>query len=294
MRGFSIVAIVLIPLCATAWAQHPPTQSQITFSNQGETYEQDKIWGDRIKHGACARIRDRRTDSQADIDECNRDYAMTPICFSYAGYASGWYSLANNASLNPQIDFRNVALNDINNFGSKGKPYNLPNDQLPQWREVLRHLVSVAFSSARTKWNTSNQFSDYAYKICMEGHPFGVAQRAASSDDPISAWEMLPEDPNLRETCSGTLSYATKIAALKNSEASLAPILRWAEQESERSAAYRPSDPLFPISTQLILINLIDQAYLATSVYKKIVGGFPQWAYRSCLKGQPIDGTAGD
>lgn len=75
-----------------------PALAPVVFSNQGETYEQDKAWNDQLEHGACTRLRDRRTDSPADIAECNREYAMTPLCISYKGFASAWYDTANDPS----------------------------------------------------------------------------------------------------------------------------------------------------------------------------------------------------
>ena len=75
----------------------------MAFSNHGETYEQDKIWGDRIERGACSRLRDRRTDSPADVAEWHRDYAMTPLCISYKGFALAWYDALSGR--NPVLRF---------------------------------------------------------------------------------------------------------------------------------------------------------------------------------------------
>jgi hypothetical protein len=110
---------------------------------------------------------------------------------------------------------------------------------------------------------------------------------AASLDQLMKEWEMLPENPDMREVCSNTLRYSAKVAALKNGGATLATILRWAEQESERTTS--PTEPLLPLGTQMVLLKLILQAYSSGQAYAKVVGGFPQWAYRSCLKGRSID-----
>jgi len=157
--------------CVTP-AQPPsaPAFAPVAFSNQGETYEQDKIWNDRIEHGACTRLRDRRTDSPADVAECNHDYAMTPMCISYKGFASAWYDMAND----PNHELRSPALSmgTVNELGTKRSDTEPPYYQSPQYKDLLRRLVSVTFSPAHTKWSTRDQFADYAYKICMEGHPF--------------------------------------------------------------------------------------------------------------------------
>jgi hypothetical protein len=126
-----------------------------------------------------------------------------------------------------------------------------------------------------------------AMSVC--GAATAWAQPAPSLETLMREWEALPEDPNMREACSNQLRYSTKIAALKSGGATLATIMRWAEQESERSGAALPSEPLLPIGTQMILIKLIREAYIDAPVYEKVAGGFPQWVYRSCLKGRPID-----
>lgn len=116
-----------------------------------------------------------------------------------------------------------------------------------------------------------------------------VAARAQSLNESLQDWQALPEDPGMREVCSNTLRYSTSIANLRNQGATLAVLLRWGEQEAERSANDLPSEPLLPIGTLLIVTKLIQQSYLAAPIYQQIRGGFPQYAYRSCLKGQPID-----
>jgi hypothetical protein len=48
-----------------------------------------------------------------------------------------------------------------------------PYQQSPQFKSMLHRLLRVTFSPDRRKWgSTQKQFSDYAYKICMEHHPF--------------------------------------------------------------------------------------------------------------------------
>jgi hypothetical protein len=146
----------------------PPAAEPVAFNNQGETYEGDKIWGDRIEHGACSRIRDRRTDSPADIAECNRDYAMEPPCMHYKGFAYVWYDMANDP--NPELRSPAFSMDTVNRLGTKDT--DPPYYRSEQFKQMLRRLVSITFSPTRTKWSTRDQFADYAYKICMEGHPF--------------------------------------------------------------------------------------------------------------------------
>lgn len=154
----------------------PPASASViaaaAFSNQGETYEQDRAWTDRIEHGACTRLRDRRTDSPADIAECNRDYAMQPPCMSYKGFASVWYDMADNP-VPGGVSTVAFQTDVINNLGpTKANPNTPSYEQAPQFRDMLHRLLNVALSSNRKKWGTRDQFADYAYKICMERHPF--------------------------------------------------------------------------------------------------------------------------
>jgi hypothetical protein len=157
--------------CVTpAQAPSAPAFAPVAFSNEGETYAQDKIWNDRIERGACTRLRDRRTDSPVDIAECHRDYAMTPICISYKGFAFSWFDMANDP--NPELSSPAVATAVLNELGVKRQDTDPPYYQSAQFRELLRRLVNVIYSPARSKWSTRDQFADYAYKICMEGRPF--------------------------------------------------------------------------------------------------------------------------
>lgn len=140
--------------------------ASVAFSNEGETYEKDQAWKNRIERGACTRLRDRRTDSPADIAECKRDYAMTPICISYKGFASTWYDLADNP-LPGGVSTVAFQTNVINQLGSKKGETEPLYYQSPQFRSALYRLLNVAMSPNRKKWGPRDQFTDYAYKICM-------------------------------------------------------------------------------------------------------------------------------
>jgi hypothetical protein len=85
----------------------------VAFNSQGETYEQDRAWTDRIEHGACTRLRDRRTDAPADVAECHRDHAMQPPCISYKGFASTSRRFATFASASFFDVHHATALHDV-------------------------------------------------------------------------------------------------------------------------------------------------------------------------------------
>ena len=154
--------MILVALAAGACAQ-PGLAQPAPFSNEGETVEKDKIWNDRFEyrldHGACSRLRDARTDSPADKAECERDFATPdkPLCLDYKGWAQGWFEMAE--MMPSPSSWRSL-------------PTDPPYYRSPQYRDMLGGLWIVASSWGRSKWSTSEQFADYAYKICLEGHPF--------------------------------------------------------------------------------------------------------------------------
>jgi hypothetical protein len=163
-------AALAMGMLALPTLAQPAPMVAVDAGGRGETYGLDKAWNDRIEHGACSRLRDRRTDSSADISECNRDYAMTPLCVSYKGFASVWYDMANDP--NPTVASPAFAIANLNDLGTKGEVTDPPYYRSPQFRDSLRRLLNVTFSSSRTKWGTRDRFADYAYKICMDGHSF--------------------------------------------------------------------------------------------------------------------------
>lgn len=136
-----------------------------------ETIEQDKAWEEQLKHGACDRIRDRRTDSPTDIAGCNRQYAQTPLCVSYKGFAKIWFDMATNPA-NPNLNWLTIQSDVINSLGTKGSATDPAYYLSAQYREMLHRLLSVAFSPSRSRWKNADQFGDVAYKMCLEGRSF--------------------------------------------------------------------------------------------------------------------------
>jgi hypothetical protein len=110
-----------------------------------------------------------------------------------------------------------------------------------------------------------------------------------SLDEQVQQWQQMPENPAMRDVCANDLRWSTEIANRKNHGATVVMLLRWAEQESE-NVAKQTTDQLMPIGAEMILMNYIQRSFLDKEIYSKISGGFPQWAYRSCLKGKPLYG----
>ena len=118
---------------------------------------------------------------------------------------------------------------------------------------------------------------------------FASAQPAPSLDNQLGDWNALPEDPAMQQACSNELSYGSAIADARSKGATTVMLLRRAEQESKKTATQVPTDPVLPVGTELILMKLIQHSIWDVPIYSKIPGGFPQWAYRSCLKGRSLD-----
>jgi hypothetical protein len=135
-----------------------------------ETYEQGKAWNDQIENGACSRIRDRRTDAPADVAECNRVYAQSPLCVSYKGYATIWYDMVDDP--NPNIKWFAVQTDVINTLGDKMQNTDPPYYRSPQYRDMLHRLLKVTFSPGRKRWADAKQFGEAAYRACIDGRPF--------------------------------------------------------------------------------------------------------------------------
>jgi invasion protein IalB len=115
------------------------------------------------------------------------------------------------------------------------------------------------------------------------------AQPAPSLDQLMQKWNAEPEDPAMREVCSNNLKYSTEIMQARAKGATVAMLLRWAEKEAEKTTEQVPNEPLIAVGTEMVLMRLIQRSYLDAPIYSKVPGGFPQWAYRSCLKGHSLD-----
>jgi len=162
---------------------------------------------------------------------------MTPMCISYKGFALAWYDMANDP--NPALSNPAFAMANLNDLGSKGDSTDPPYYHSPQFRELLRRLLNLTFSSARNKWSTREQFADYAYKICIEGHPFGLAD--VSQDQPQ---QPVPEQPR-----NGVVSNAPKgiVPAIDNAlAAALADCDSQAKEQVKRDDANWTIGPHWP------------------------------------------------
>lgn len=153
----------------TATAQ-APGGSSLPLLNPTETYKSDRAWEVDDKQGACTRLRDRRTNSPEDMAECNRHYEQYPPCLSYKGFAGVWFDMRDNY----QDPARQLQFDMINNMANRPRDREgYPKvENSPEFRDMLRRLLNIAFSADRGPWKTNAQFSDNAYKICMNGRPF--------------------------------------------------------------------------------------------------------------------------
>jgi hypothetical protein len=127
---------------------------------------------------------------------------------------------------------------------------------------------------------------------------------AQTPDFGMTRWEALPEhtEPEWREMCSRTLSLATTITNMRAKGAKIPQLLQWAVQEAERAdreLALSPEElarqraqfgePIGALMLMEPLLRMIRWSITGGPAYRNIPGGFVQFAYRSCLKGEPID-----
>ena len=96
---------------------------------------------------------------------------MTPLCVSYKNFASIWYDMADNP-VPGGVSTIAFQTNVINRLGSKSAETDPPYNQSPQYRNSLHRLLAVALSPGRKKWGNRDQFTEAAYKACMDGRPF--------------------------------------------------------------------------------------------------------------------------
>ena len=64
-------------------------------------------------------------------------------------------------------------------------------------------------------------------------------------------------------------------------------MLHWGDQEAAESGVIY-KDPLLLLGVQLEIVELIRHALFNGPTYEQVEGGFPQFAYRSCLKNRPL------
>lgn len=90
--------------------------------------------------------------------------------------------------------------------------------------------------------------------------------------------------------CMHYLTYATSIGALLAKHASTAEIMQWEGREIGQEIKQYPTvDPMdIKVGGEMIMNALITHARYDAPIYQHIPGGFPQWSYRSCLKGREL------
>jgi hypothetical protein len=116
-----------------------------------------------------------------------------------------------------------------------------------------------------------------------------VAIGTAHAEDPaMQNWEALPEDPGLAPYCVLDKKFSAALAALKAKGATPTQMMRWGETEAEKYEAENPENPLLPLGAQAKIIEMILTLEALGEYPSEGYPGFPEFAYRSCLKGKPI------
>jgi hypothetical protein len=130
-----------------------------------ETPASDRAWAYEDAHGACSRLRDRLTDSPADVAACDRHTANMPRCWNYRGMAWAWFYTRQH---DPQAFGWSGQI--LDSFGGPKDVYLV--DQDPEYRQQLRRLLAVVTTLDQGSWKTTNAFAEEAYRRCLSGNPF--------------------------------------------------------------------------------------------------------------------------
>ena len=129
-----------------------------------ETEATDRAYEYANTHGACTRIRDRLTDSPADVAACDRHDQAQPECLAYKGFAEVWFNMAK--SHDQAMPYQSQMIDSLpTSYGSK----NTIIYHIPGFLDQLHRLLAVA-KTAKAKSGAT--FAAYAYKRCMTGTTF--------------------------------------------------------------------------------------------------------------------------
>jgi hypothetical protein len=129
-----------------------------------ETEATDRAYEYASIHGACTRIRDRLTDSPADVAACDKHDQDQPECLAYKGFAEVWFNMAH--SHDPAMPYQGQMIDGLpTSYGSK----NTVIYHIPGFLDQLHRLLAVAKTS---KAKSGATFAAYAYRRCMTGNTF--------------------------------------------------------------------------------------------------------------------------
>jgi hypothetical protein len=129
-----------------------------------ETEATNRAYEYATTHGACTRIRDRYTDSPADVASCDQHDRGQPECLDYKGFAEVWFNMAK--SHDQAMPYQSQMIDSMPTArGSKDTVIY----HIPGYLDKLRRLLAIAKTS---KAKSGAAFGAYAYKRCMAGNTF--------------------------------------------------------------------------------------------------------------------------
>jgi hypothetical protein len=148
-------------------ASHDRSSSQLPqrLAAQNETLESDQAWEREITNGPCSRLRDRRTDSPADIATCKSDYASQPKCLDYKASARIWWDMRKTHDVAFQYQPQILA-----SMGSGVDEIAVHHSA--EHKARLQRLLTAVQTMDQSKWKSASAFADVAYKQCMDGNFF--------------------------------------------------------------------------------------------------------------------------
>lgn len=154
---WAALALVAVPSVVLAQAGTPQIGSS-------ETVPSDRAYDYATTHGACTRIRDRLTDSPADVAACDHHDQAKPKCLDYRDFSEVWFNLSK--SHDAVMPYQDQMIDGLpTSYGSKSTV--IYHD--PAYLAELHRLLVVAQTS---KAKSGAAFAAYAYKRCMIGTTF--------------------------------------------------------------------------------------------------------------------------
>ena len=164
MRNSVAAALVAMAM----FAAEPGGAQPQTFPFPPETESSDSTWIQQLDHGACTRLRNRRTDLVADIEACARQRASKPLCVDYRGWAQVWFDLRDDRNYTMHLG---VSLFDdqsrvIEALGTQSDPWMPTYYKMPDFKRQLRRILTAAIERP-THYRSSTDFSGYVYQRCL-------------------------------------------------------------------------------------------------------------------------------
>ncbi len=153
LAAFS-AAIFLLSMAAV----HAQTVPAFSDASDPETEAKDKSWEADVAK-ACGHPQDKRKNTVADVQECQRLTDREPRCLTYKDFAGIYLQMRDNGSVLTDVAAGLAAMEKNTDL--------YPRD----FFNAIRRLSQIVFLADRKGLGPGDQFAERAYRTCMTGHP---------------------------------------------------------------------------------------------------------------------------